>query len=153
MLFISFCRSEWQVCWKILSILIFLKVSISASLLHDIFAWYAGGLTVFPWSALKLSFCCPLASSISDEESVIYVILPLYVINCFSVAVFEIFFFNSGVQQYDYDLPRDSVFSVIFPLCSLSLGLHLCVLVCIMHFRLLKLCSFFSDFFFFFCIG
>jgi len=54
----------------------------------------------------------------------IYVFLPLYVINCFSVAVPEIFLilvFNSMIMI----CPGIVFFSIFFPLCSCSLGLHL----------------------------
>ena len=106
---------------------------------------YKSGLIVFPFSAFKMSFHCPLASSVSDEKSVITnVALPLYVMS-FPLIVFEIFFFNLGVQQYVYDLPKGCSFKNFFLLCSLLLVLHLHVLVYMtLYYRLLKLCPFFS---------
>lgn len=82
----------WQrYAHDILLIFVYLGISLLCFQIEDYFCFIKN-----PWFyslsvTLNMSLHCFLASIVSDEKSDVNVVVPLWVMNCFSVAAFRIF--------------------------------------------------------------
>lgn len=85
--------------------LYFVCAFILPSFLKDIFTGYRIVGYSFSLSALKMIVCCLLVHIVSDEKSVIFLIISVLVICLFSLVPLKIFSLSLGFLQLDYDVP------------------------------------------------
>lgn len=125
-----------------------LSKSLYFSLIFDgYFCWtYKSGLDNFSFQGFEN---IPLTSVSEEKSLIIYTILPLYVMNCFSVTVLR--FYLTLVLSSIIMIRLGVVFKKYFSCYSLLLGLCLLVFSCMtLYYRLLKLCTLFFQSFFLF---
>ena len=124
MLWVSYCRSfpsllyppqrsSFSICCKAglvvpnsLSFYLFVQVLISPLNLNEILAGQSNlGCRFFPFITLNMSCHTLLAWKFSAERSAVNLMgIPLYVICCFSLAAFNIFFFVFYFSQFNMRL-------------------------------------------------